>query len=209
MLAVTAGTLGLSFAVGKTMAAFGAGIVGGLSVLALTRRGALKQPARAGVAQKLAASRCGGCVSETLCWRFWTEPERRRAFRETALNSARLMVIWLTGAFVAEYFLQGLLSAGGLAAYVGDGNVFAVPLAALVGAPIYLDGYAALPLVRGLMDGGMGAGAAMAFLISGGIISAWAALPVLALVRTPVFLLYVMLAVISAMLAGWSYGFVV
>ncbi len=45
----------------------------------------------------------------------------------------------------------------------------------------------------------------MAFLIAGGIISAWAALPVLALVRTPVFLLYVLLAVISAMLAGWGF----
>lgn len=208
MLAVTAGTLGLSFAIGKTLAAFGAGVFGGLCVLALTRRGALMRPARKGVAQQLAAPQCGGCVSETLHWRFWEEPERRMAFRQTAANSARLMIIWLTGAFVAEYFLQGFLSAGGLAAYVGDGNVFAVPLAALVGAPIYLDGYAALPLVRGLMDGGMGAGPAMAFLIAGGIISAWAALPVLALVRTQVFLLYVLLAVVSAMLAGWSYGLV-
>lgn len=208
MLAVTAGTLGLTFAVGKTTAAFGAGLFGGVCVLLLTRRGALQAPARAAVAQKLAADGCADCVSSRLYWQFWREPERRAAFVRTARNSARLMVIWLSGAFVAEYFLQGFLSAGGLAAYVGDDNGFAVPLAALVGAPIYLDGYAALPLVRGLMDGGMGQGAAMAFLISGGIISAWAALPVLALVRTPVFLLYIVLAVMSAMLAGWAFAFV-
>ena len=53
----------------------------------------------------------------------------------------------------------------------------------------------------------MADGAAMAFLISGGIISAWAAVPVFALVRTPVFMAYVVLAVISSMLAGWAYGF--
>ncbi len=207
MLAVTAGTLGLTFAVGKTAAAFGAGLFGGVVVLMLTRRGALQAPARAEVARKLAADGCSDCVSARLYWRFWREAERRAAFARTALNSARLMLMWLTGAFVVEYFLQGFLSAGGLAAYVGDDNGFAVPLAALAGAPIYLDGYAALPLVRGLMDGGMGQGPAMAFLIAGGIISAWAALPVLALVRTPVFLLYVGLAVISAMLAGWSFAF--
>ena len=34
-------------------------------------------------------------------------------------------------------------------------EVFAIPLAALIGAPIYLDGYAALPLVRGLIDSGI------------------------------------------------------
>ncbi|NNF80365.1 MAG: permease, partial [Rhizobiales bacterium] len=164
MLAITAGTLGLTFAIGKTTAAFGAGLFGGLCVLVLTRRGGLKNPARTGVAQKLSATACGPCVSERLCWIFWREPERRTAFVKIALTSARLMVIWLSGAFVAEYFLQGFLSAGVLAAYVGDGNMFAVPLAALVGAPIYLDGYAALPLVRALMDGGMGAGPAMAFL---------------------------------------------
>ncbi|MCP5080292.1 MAG: permease [Alphaproteobacteria bacterium] len=208
MLAITAGTLGVTFAIGKTAAAFGAGLFGGLSVLVLTRRGGLKNPARAGVAQKLSATACEACVSESLCWTFWREPERRVAFAKTALTSARLMVIWLSGAFVAEYFLQDLLSADVLSAYLGDGNAFAVPLAALVGAPIYLDGYAALPLVRALMDGGMGSGPAMAFLIAGGIISAWAALPVLALVRTPVFLVYVVLAVISAMLAGWSFALV-
>ena len=154
-------------------------------------------------------SSSGGCVSNSLCWTFWREPERRAAFVNTARASARLMLMWLSGAFVAEYFLQGFLSADVLSAYVGDGNRFAVPLAALVGAPVYLDGYAALPLVRALMDGGMGAGPAMAFLVAGGIISAWAALPVLALVRTPVFLVYVLLAVTSAMLAGWGFGMVV
>ncbi len=205
MLAITAGTLGWTFAVGKTVSAFGAGVFGGLCVLLLTGRGALQAPARPGVAETLSAPGCNACVSDTLCWQFWREPARRQAFRSTATASARLMLVWLTGAFVAEFFLKGFLSADILSAYVGDGNAFAVPLAALVGAPIYLDGYAALPLVRGLIDGGMGAGAAMSFLIAGGIISAWAALPVLALVRTPVFVLYVVLAVISAMLAGWGF----
>lgn len=208
MLAITAGTLGMSFAIGKTVAAFCAGVFGGLCVLALIRHGALKDPARPGVAAHISAPGCSACVSDRLLWCFWQEPERRVAFVETARRSARLMVLWLTGAFVAEFFLRDLLPAGALATYVGEGQAFAVPLAALVGAPVYLDGYAALPLVRGLIDNGMGQGAAMAFLVAGGIISAWAALPVLALVRIPVFLLYVMLAVLSAMVAGWGFALV-
>ena len=116
------------------------------------------------------------------------------------------MLCWLTVAFVAEYFLHGILPPDLLGRFVGSDNVYAVPLAALVGAPVYLDGYAALPLIRALIDGGMGQGAAMAFLIAGGIISAWAAIPVFALVRLPVFALYVFLAILSAMISGWGFA---
>ena len=56
------------------------------------------------------------------------------------------------------------------------------------------------------MEKGMAPGAAMAFLVSGGIVSAYAAIPVYALVRLPVFLIYLLLAVFGAMLAGWGYG---
>ena len=110
---------------------------------------------------------------------------------------------------MAEYFLKLYLPDDALTGFVGHDSPLAVPIAAVVGAPLYLDGYAALPLARGLMERGMAEGAAMAFLISGGIISAWTALPVFALVRFPVFLAYVVLAVVGSMLAGWTYELVV
>ena len=87
------------------------------------------------------------------------------------------MVLFLGAAFVAEYFLKLYLHENALASYVGRDSAFTVPVAAIVGAPLYLDGYAALPLVRGLIEHGMAEGAAMAFLIAGGITSAWTALP--------------------------------
>lgn len=44
---------------------------------------------------------------------------------------------------------------------------FAVPLAALLGIPVYVNSEGSLPMVASLMQGGMGSGAAMAFLITG------------------------------------------
>lgn len=58
----------------------------------------------------------------------------------------------------------------------GAPSGWATPWAVLVGTPIYLDGYAALPLVRGLIDLGMTPGAAMAFLVAGGITSPYASI---------------------------------
>ena len=118
----------------------------------------------------------------------------------------KLLAAWLALAFVVEYFIRLYLPENALAEYVGRDNPFAIPLAAVIGAPLYLDGIAALPFVRGLMDRGMSDGAAMAFLISGGIVSAWAAIPVFALFRFPIFAAYILMAVVGSMLAGWGYA---
>jgi uncharacterized protein len=54
---------------------------------------------------------------------------------------------------------------------LGEDSAFAVPLAALVGIPLYLNELGALPIVAGLLDQGMQPGAAIAFLIAGGVTS--------------------------------------
>lgn len=204
MLAITSGTLGLTFAVGKTLAAFFSGVLGGLITLVLARTGYLSDPVREYSSLSRFTTSC--CGNSEMRWMFWKEPERLKIFFESALASGKLMLIWLSVAFVAEYFLVAYLPSEWIEGLLGADNQWAVPLAALVGMPIYLDGYAALPFVRGLIDSGMGQGAAMAFLIAGGITSTWAAIPVYALVRLPTFILYLLLAFWSALLSGWVFG---
>lgn len=208
MLAITAGTLGTSFAIGKTLSAFFIGVMGGLVTLMLTRGGYLDNPVRQYSALSRFNNSCGSQSSE-VCWLFWKEAGRRKTFISSALATGKLMLIWLSVAFVAEYFLKLYLPDDLISGLVGANNQWAVPLSALVGMPIYLDGYAALPFVRGLMDSGMDHGAAMAFLVAGGITSTWAAIPVFALVRLPTFLLYLLLAFLGALVAGWMYGVLV
>jgi len=60
-------------------------------------------------------------------------------------------------------------------------------------------------LMASLIDMGMMPGAAMAFMIAGGVTSIPAAIAVFALVRRPVFAWYVALAVTGAMGAGSLY----
>ena len=91
--------------------------------------------------------------------------------------------------------------------YVGADNTFAIPLAAIVGAPSYLNGYAAIPLVSGLLEMGMTPGAAMAFITAGAVSSIPAAIAVFALVKKPVFALYLLLGLIGSTLTAWVYQF--
>lgn len=115
------------------------------------------------------------------------------------------MLVVLIPAFAAEYALNATLAPDALSAYVGSESAFAVPLAVLVGAPAYIDGYAALPLTRALIDAGMAPGAAMAFLVSGGVVSIWGAMAIAPVLRPKPFLLYLVLAFVGSMVAGWAF----
>lgn len=186
MLVVTAGILGIPFAIAKTVAAFAIGLAAGAITAALPGFG------RSGM-QFMRADALAACGCET----------DRSTFTREAWISARLVARWLALALVLETLIQRHVPAGWIVAAVGGDNPASVPLAAIVGAPFYLDGYAALPLVRGLVGMGMDSGAALALLISGAAVSLYALVAVISLVRLRVIVLYLCLAIAGACASGY------
>ena len=87
-------------------------------------------------------------------------------------------------------------------ATLGGEGLRPIVTATLVGVPAYLNGYAALPLVGGLIDQGMAPGAGMAFLVAGGVTSIPAAMAVWALAKREVFALYIALSLTGAFVSG-------
>ncbi|MEL7258679.1 MAG: permease [Pseudomonadota bacterium] len=208
MLATTAATLGMSFAIGKTLAAFGLGLFGGLITAVFVKAPwALNALRDNRLARQLSVAKCGG--DKTFNPKVWQTAVRRRAFGKQFWATTRLILICLIPAFAAEYALKAALTPGALAAYVGEDQWWAIPAAVLVGAPAYIDGYAALPLTRGLIDNGMSKGAAMAFLVSGGVVSIWGAMAIAPVLKLKPFLLYLLLAVLGSLTAGYAFGWMV
>ncbi|WP_440410418.1 permease [Neorhizobium petrolearium] len=203
MFAVTWVILGPAFAIGKMIAAFVLGIIAGAGTAALTGTSMVQRPLRA--SRIAAGSECGICAPADFSFRIWQEPARMRVFRAELLSMARLIALCLTFAFAAEFLLRDLLPPHMLATYVGEDSIYAIPLAVLVGAPMYLDGYAALPLVRGLLNLGMSPGAAMAFLVAGGAVSIWGVMAVVAVLRPATIALFVTLAVIGSLAIGYAF----
>ena len=186
MLIITAGIIGIPFAVAKTLSAFGIGLFAGAVTWFLPGyRDAGHQLMR------LSALEQHGCGAGGA--RFWREVR----------DSTRIVLRWLALALVLEVFLQRLVPDAWIVSLFSDDAGASIPLAVAVGAPMYLDGYAALPLVRGLMEKGMGFGAALALMISGAAVSLYAAVAVASIVRIRVFVLYVLLAVTGACTAGY------
>lgn len=208
MLMTTVATLGISFAAGKTVAAFGLGVFGGtVTALFARRRWAQSALRDNGLARQMSAARCGG--AQVFDPRIWQSDARRRAFARQFWATSRLILTCLIPAFAAEYALNELLTPGSLAQYVGEDQWWAIPVAVFVGAPAYIDGYAALPLTRGLIDNGMSPGAAMAFLISGGVVSIWGALVIAPVLKLKPFALYLGLAVVGSLTTGYVFEWIV
>jgi len=204
MFAVTGGVLGFEFAAAKTVAAVAVGLLGGYGVMALQAAGAFGDPLRPGIGN-------GGCAGNRIrrpkgtVWAVWREPARRAAFAKEAVATAAFLGKWLTVAFLLESVMVRHIPAAAIAGALGGGSAWAIPLAALIGLPAYLNGYAALPLVKGLIDQGMGPGPGMAFLVAGGVSSIPAMIAVYALARLPVFLAYLGFALAGSVLAGYAY----
>lgn len=203
MFVLTAGTLGLDFALAKTAAAIGVGLFGGFGTLALARF--IGPPLRDGAGN-------GGCAGtrirdpKPVVWAFWREGPRRRAFAGAGLKNFAFLAKWLTLAFLIESLMVAYVSNEAIGGIAGGEGVLPVLIATFAGIPAYLNGYAALPLVRGLVEHGMAPGAAMAFLVAGGVTSIPAAMAVFAITRLRVFALYLGFAVCGALLAGLIYG---
>ncbi|MAN13122.1 MAG: permease [Dinoroseobacter sp.] len=206
MFAITAGALGTDFAIAKTIGAVAIGLMGGFAMMALSGTALLANPLKART-----PSGCGSCCGgeaarPTLKWAFWQDAPRRRVFAEAAWANLLFLGKWLLLAYLLQALLIRYIPAEWIGTTLGGDGIGPILLGALLGAPAYLNGYAAVPLIEGLVAQGMSQGAAMSFVIAGGVSSIPAAVAVWALVKPKIFLSYLGLAITGAILAGLTWG---
>jgi len=127
-------------------------------------------------------------------------------FPKNMLGNGVFLGKWLTIAFFLESLMLAYVPAETVSGWIGGNGWTTVAGATLVGIPAYLNGYAALPLVAGLVSQGMAPGAGMAFLLAGGVSSIPAAIAVWALAKPPVFAAYLGFAVVGAFVMGLGFG---
>lgn len=199
-LLITAAALGWPFAIGKAVAAVALGLFGGFAVKVMLGAGWFATPLKA-----VQAKRCG-CGPDPFSgkpvWRFWSDVDRRGTFGRELLGNGVFLIKWLSLAYVLEALLVTYVPASVIAGLVGGEGVVPIGIAALVGMPAYLNSYVAPPLLAGLMEQGMSAGAAIAFMISGAVSSIPAMAAVWSLVKPSVFAAYIGLGVGGAIVSG-------
>ncbi len=206
MFVLLSAVLGIEFSVVKTVVAIVLGLGSGFATQALVDRGLFSNPLRVE-----AISGFSGCCSPSMnnkkiVWTFWKDDERRTSFVSESKTTGWFLFKWLTLAFLIESLMVAYIPPEFVGNYLGaNSEWWLIPTAAAVGVPAYLNGYAAIPMVGGLVDMGMSLPGALTFMIAGGVSSLPASMAVFALVKRNLFIWYLVLGFAGSIFAGFGY----
>lgn len=205
MFIVTSAGISWQFAVVKTISAIGLGLFAGYSTYLLMKFDVFSNPSKS---KTLSACSSKKTQFTQPNWSIWKEDNRVIKFKSKSVNMIVFLFKWLTFAYLLESLMLTYVPAESMIQWLGGDSVFTVLYAALIGVPVYLNGFATVPLVAGLIENGMTSGAALAFMLAGSITSIPAAIAVYSLVKKSVFFWYLLLALTGSVIAGVSYNLI-
>ncbi len=206
-LLITAAALGWPFAIGKAIGAIFLGLLGGFTIYLLVRQGVFASPLRSYQSKSSCCS--GPKMNGKPYWSFWKNTDRRNHFYKEFSSNGIFLLKWLSLAYVLESLMVFYVPSNFIVTLVGGEGVVPIATAAIVGMPTYLNSYVAPPLLAGLMEQGMGTGAAMAFMVAGSISSIPAMMAVWSLVKKQVFAAYISIGFIGAIISGIAFQIVI
>lgn len=211
---LSASSLGWPLAAARLAAATLMSLAGGFLTLALDRSGFFS----AGVLRDAGVSVPGnGAPSPCACQGAASDgaetapaepsdPGFAARFLGALLSSLLFVGKFMALAFAMEALITFYLPEAWIRTALGADSAFAVPLATLVGIPFYATNAQAIGIVGGMLEKGMGAGPALAFLVGGATTTLPAMSAVIGIARARVFAVYLGVAVASALLSGFLAG---
>jgi uncharacterized membrane protein YraQ (UPF0718 family) len=149
---------------------------------------------------------CCGSESDSSC--SLERPSFRQRLIQETWAATRLVVQFMALAFLLEALILLFVPQAWIVGLLGEQNRWAIPLAALLGVPVYTSNLTALPLIGGLLAQGMNPAAALAFLVAGPTTTLPAMAAVWGLVRRRIFVLYVSFSLVGAVVLGMVYAFI-
>ncbi len=103
--------------------------------------------------------------------------------------------------------IYGFVPSDFIAEHASGDSLFAVPIAAVIGIPLYVRVEALIPLADVLLDKGMGLGAIMALIIGGGGASLTEVILLKSLFKLPIIVAFLAVVLIMAIGAGYLFQF--
>lgn len=165
-------------------------------------------PATACCTDSAPASGCGtssmaadGCGAAALS----SVPRSRYAglWREAWSDFVDVLPYLLLGIAIGS-LIYGFMPTGLLETWAGADNPLAIPVAAVIGIPLYIRAEAVIPLAGALMAKGVGAGTVLALIIGSAGASLTELILLRALFRLPLLALFVLVILAMAMIAGYT-----
>jgi uncharacterized membrane protein YraQ (UPF0718 family) len=112
-------------------------------------------------------------------------------------------IIFIAIGFIINYFIPTSV----ITLLFGKRSFYAVPLASLIGLPLYITTNSGIPIIQSLMESGASEGAMLAFMITGSATSAWVIAGLVTFMKKRAIILYVTFVLAGGILAGYVLDF--
>ncbi len=139
------------------------------------------------------------------------EPQMRQRDRFRFAKDQVLMIIkkvWLyiligvaIGAAIHNWIPQPIISA-----ILGQQNWYSVPLATLVGVPLYADIFGTLPIAEALVSKGVGIGTSLSFMMAVTALSLPSMILLKKVVKTKLLLIFAGIVIVGILIIGFSFN---
>ncbi|MEC1718938.1 permease [Schinkia azotoformans] len=105
-------------------------------------------------------------MGETAVTAELTVKDRLQIAKDNVIETVKKIWVYILIGIGIGAFIHGYAPEELLVKYAGEGNPFAVPVAVLLGVPLYSNAVGALPIVEALMQKGVASGTALAFMMA-------------------------------------------
>ncbi|RLA35024.1 MAG: permease [Gammaproteobacteria bacterium] len=191
-------TLGLDVTLFYFLVAMSVSIVAGYSLEKLGFERYIKSEAFAEPESKGCASGCSGAVAPVNKWkRIWL----------TTWSDFKTVLPYLIGGIALGSMIYGFMPTEFVARVASDSNPFAVPIAAVIGIPLYIRAEAVIPLSAALAAKGMGLGAVMALIIGSAGASLTEVILLKSIFKNQMILAFLAVILGMAVSAGYFYSY--
>jgi uncharacterized membrane protein YraQ (UPF0718 family) len=118
------------------------------------------------------------------------------------------MVLFFAIFIAVGYLINNFVPTSIISALFGAREIYAVPLAAFIGLPLYITTESGVPIIQSMMASGASEGAMLAFIIAGSATSAWVIAGLSTFMKKRAIMLYVAYIFIGSVLSGYIYDLI-
>ncbi|GGA71574.1 hypothetical protein GCM10011369_11680 [Neiella marina] len=189
-------TFGIKVAVFYFVVAMGVSVIGGYLLEKLGFESAIKPEA-------LEAPK-PSCCTTSCCGKAKPESKWLSIWRST-WSDFKSVLPYLLGGIAIGSVIYGFVPTELIARFASDNNPLAIPVAAVIGIPLYVRAEAVIPLSAALAAKGMGLGAIMALIIGSAGASLTEVILLKSLFRNRLIAAFLLVIIGMAILAGFTY----
>ncbi|WP_285163704.1 permease [Shewanella goraebulensis] len=192
-------TFGLKVTLFYFVMAMGVSVIAGYTLEKLGFEKYVKPEAYIAPESKGCGSGCGGKAKEVSKW--------RKVWNSTWADF-KTVLPYLLGGIAIGSLIYGFMPTEFVASFASEDNPLAIPVAAVIGIPLYIRAEAVIPLSAALAAKGMGLGAVMALIIGSAGASLTEVILLKSIFKNQMIAAFLVVIISMAIAAGFLYQFI-